>query len=116
MKKTSDILLRSNLPSFPRRGLRGVSLLLSPLLLTLFFFPSSASAAILGKPPNNLGLVNYWSLNEGTGTVATDASGTGNTGTLTGGPTWVTGKYGSAVSFDGTDDYVAVSDASPASW
>ncbi|GEM_PF-2447992 len=29
-----------------------------------------------------------------------------NTGTLVNGPAWVTGKYGSALSFDGTDDYV----------
>ncbi|MDO8594906.1 MAG: LamG domain-containing protein [bacterium] len=113
---SSAPLQRGSAESARRRGV--LFLLLSPLLLTLFSlfsFPSSASAAILGKPPNNLGLVNYWSLNEGTGTKATDASGTGNTGTLTGGPTWVTGRYGQAVSFDGTDDYVSITDNSLAS-
>lgn len=54
------------------------------------------------------GLVGYWPFNEGTGTVAIDKTGQGNDGTLTNGPTWVTGKYGKAVSFDGTDDYVSV--------
>src|SRR3989344_2491526 len=57
-------------------------------------------------PPTNLGLVGYWSMNEGTGTVAGDGSGNGNRGTLTGGPTWVDGKRGKALSFDGGDDKV----------
>jgi len=29
-----------------------------------------------------------------------------NTGNLTNGPTWVAGKFGGAVNFDGVDDYV----------
>ena len=41
-----------------------------------------AFGTALAKPPNNLGLVGYWSFNEGTGTKATDFSGNGNTGTL----------------------------------
>jgi len=57
-------------------------------------------------PPTNLGLVGYWSMNEGTGTVAGDGSGNGNRGILTGGPTWVDGKRGKAINFDGGDDYV----------
>jgi hypothetical protein len=40
-----------------------------------------------------------------TGTVWTDLSGSGNTGTLTNGPTFNTNNGGSIV-FDGTDDYV----------
>jgi hypothetical protein len=42
---------------------------------------------------------------EGSGTTAKDFSGYGNNGTLYG-PTWVDGKYGKALSFDGVDDYV----------
>ncbi len=56
--------------------------------------------------PDKNGLVGYWSLEDATGTKATDFSGQGNTGTLTNGPVWTTGKYGKAVSFDGTNDYV----------
>ncbi|MDO8495723.1 MAG: LamG-like jellyroll fold domain-containing protein [bacterium] len=53
------------------------------------------------------GLVGHWEFDEGSGTVATDSSGSGNTGTLTNGPTWVAGKVGSgAVRLDGTNDYV----------
>jgi len=52
------------------------------------------------------GLAGYWKLDENTGTSASDASTNGNTGTLTNGPTWTTGQIGSAVDFDGVDDYV----------
>ncbi len=48
----------------------------------------------------------YWKFDEGSGTTASDSSGNSNTGTLTNGPAWATGKYGSAVQFDGVDDYV----------
>ena len=33
-------------------------------------------------------------------------SGNGNDGNLTNGPTWVSGKIGGALSFDGVDDFV----------
>ena len=56
------------------------------------------------------GLVAYWSFDEGSGQTAYDASGNGNNGTLTNGPKWTKGKSGSALQFDGTDDYVEVSD------
>ncbi|MBD3365719.1 hypothetical protein GF360_00005, partial [candidate division WWE3 bacterium] len=52
------------------------------------------------------GPVAHWKFDDGTGTEAADSSGNGNTGTLTNGPTWTAGKYGKALSFDGTDDYV----------
>jgi hypothetical protein len=44
--------------------------------------------------------------NEGSGTQTIDSSGTGNTGTLINGPTWTTGKIGTALRFDRIDDYV----------
>lgn len=57
-------------------------------------------------------LVGYWAFNEGTGETAYDISGSGNAGTLTNGPTWVTGKVSGALSFDGSDDYVDVTHSS----
>src|SRR3989338_2687980 len=51
-------------------------------------------------------LVGYWGFEEGSGAMAYDGSNYGNTGTLTAGPSWTKGKVGSALSFDGTDDYV----------
>ncbi|MEN6333642.1 MAG: LamG-like jellyroll fold domain-containing protein, partial [Phycisphaerales bacterium] len=44
---------------------------------------------------------------EGAGTVAGDSSRNGNNGALMG-PTWVPGVFGSALKFDGVDDYVSV--------
>lgn len=53
-------------------------------------------------------LVGYWNFNEGIGTTVADSSGNSNNGTLsTFGngdpniPTWVTGKYGGGLSFNG---------------
>ncbi len=50
----------------------------------------------------------HWKLDSSSGTTATDSSGNSNTGTLTGGPTWVAGKIGNGLNFDGVDDRVNV--------
>ncbi len=50
-----------------------------------------------------------WKMDEGSGTSITDTSGNSNTGTLGTGnsaPTWVQGKIGKGMSFDGTNDYI----------
>ncbi len=52
--------------------------------------------------------VGSWSFEEGGGTIAADSSGNNNNGTLMNGPTWTTGQVGSALSFDGVDDYVEI--------
>ncbi len=72
------------------------------------------SGASLYKPPNNLGLVGYWSFDDATSTKATDFSGNGNVGTLSGSnlPAWVSGKKGNALNFNGTDSYVDAGNAS----
>jgi len=49
-----------------------------------------------------------WTFDEGSGTTAKDSSGNNNNGRLVGGPTWVPGKFGKALKFDGVDDYVEV--------
>ena len=58
--------------------------------------------------PSGTGLVGYWSMDEGSGSYATDSSGNKNTGILTNGPTWVDGKRGKALNFDGSNDYVSI--------
>ena len=70
-----------------------------------------AHASVIGMPGNNLGLVGYWSLNEGTSTIAHDFSGNGNNGTLSGStlPTWTSGKLGNALSFShSSSQYVSL--------
>src|SRR5256885_464185 len=57
------------------------------------------------------GLVAAYSFNEGTGTTVTDASGTGNTGTVSGTAWTAAGKYGGALSFNGTTAQVTIPDA-----
>ncbi len=71
---------------------------------------NSTGGAKLGKQPAALdsGLVGYWRFDEGSGTTTGDRSSNANTGTLTNGPTWTTGKYGSALLLDGTNDQVDI--------
>ncbi|MEK7315770.1 MAG: Ig-like domain-containing protein, partial [Candidatus Eisenbacteria bacterium] len=45
-----------------------------------------------------------YAFDEGAGTTTADGSGNGNTGNLANGPTWVAGKYGTALSFNASDD------------
>jgi hypothetical protein len=51
-----------------------------------------------------------WKLNENQGTIIQDTSGSGYTGAFAAGssaPTWTIGKNGSALKFDGVNDYVS---------
>jgi len=72
---------------------------------------------------NHGGPVGYWKFDEGSGTTTYDSSGNNNTGVIysastsciypaAGCPQWVQGKYGSALSFDGVEDYVSVPNSS----
>ncbi len=65
--------------------------------------------------PDTASQIIYYSFDEGSGTTAGDSIGSDNNGTLTNGPTWTAvdaGISGSALSFDGSDDVVAISNAS----
>ncbi len=54
------------------------------------------------------GLASHWKLDEGTGNISDDVSGNKNKGTLNNGVRWTSGKIGTALDFDGIDDYVKV--------
>jgi hypothetical protein len=56
-------------------------------------------------------LVAAWSFNEGTGDKVTDITGNGNDGNFIGSPNWVSGRYGMALEFDGSSNYVEVPDS-----
>ena len=71
-------------------------------ILTITYAPSF--------PGNTLAAA--WGFDAGSGSTAIDSSGNSNTGTLLNSPSWVAaGKFGSAILFDGTSQYVRVPDS-----
>ena len=56
-------------------------------------------------------LVAAFGFNEGGGTAVLDSSGNDNVGTISGAAWTPAGKYGAALSFNGTDSWVTVPDA-----
>jgi len=78
------------------------------VLLHHFLLPA---ALLLFVVQAHAGLIAHYTFNETSGTTATDSSGSGNTGTLTGmsGTEWTTGKVGGALNFNGLGGYVQLS-------
>ena len=58
------------------------------------------------------GLVAAYGFNAGSGSTAADSSAAGNTGSVSGASWNAAGRYGSALSFDGVNDWVTTPDAS----
>ena len=77
-------------------------LCISFMVMSLMFVGISSVESDLGTA------VGMWLFDEGSGDVAGDSSGMGNNGTIHGGAEWVDGMFGSALSFDGSDDYVEI--------
>jgi chitodextrinase len=71
-------------------------------------YSNTASATTSAQPG---GLVAAYSFDEGSGPVAADASGNGNTGAISGAAWAAQGRFANALSFDGVDDWVTISDA-----
>ena len=70
-------------------------------------YTATYEAGVATEPP---GLIAAWSFNAGSGTTAADVTGSGRTGTISGAAWTTQGKYGSALSFDGVNDWVTVAD------
>ena len=74
-------------------------------------YSAGAEATTATAPPTPPGLVGAWAFAEGAGTTTADSSGNGNAGTLAG-ASWTTlGRYGNALSFNGTNSTVRVADS-----
>ena len=77
---------------------------------------STASAEVAaampdGPTPGSAGLVAAYSFNAGSGSSVADSSGRGNAGVVSGAAWSGVGRFGSALSFDGVNDWVTVADA-----
>jgi hypothetical protein len=70
----------------------------------------SAQMQVVVQPQGSLVLALHLPFDEGSGTTAADTSGNGRNGTLSGGTTWITGKIGHALQFNGTTGEVTVPD------
>jgi hypothetical protein len=78
--------------------------IIAPAVATMYI-------ATFNAVPAQAGLVAAYSFNEGAGTSVTDFSGSGNVGT-TSNTTWSTsGRYGGALSFNGTSSRVNIADS-----
>ena len=71
--------------------------------------PASMSATSATSATS--GLVAAYGFDEGSGTTVTDASGNGNTGTITGATWAAAGKYGKALQLNGTNALVTIPNA-----
>lgn len=72
------------------------------------------SVTVASSPPPTsppLGLVAAYAFEEGAGTTVADASGTGNSGTITGASWTTAGRFGKALSFNGSTNWVTINDA-----
>lgn len=67
-------------------------------------------AAVDQTHPLARGLAGCWFLNEGAGRTVRDAAGCRRDGSLSGNPAWSWGSFGSAVDFDGNDDWISMGD------
>lgn len=69
------------------------------LLCSFFVTPQkTVHAGVLSRPPVSLGLIDYWSLDEGTGTTARDTASGNKDLTLGAGITWTQGKISKGLS------------------
>lgn len=91
-------------PSFPQHIYTG-------LIDDVRIYNRALSADEIRYLYNRKGPVGWWKFDEGTGssTIAYDSSGNSNNGSIYGASS-TAGKINSALSFDGTDDYVSVPD------
>lgn len=60
--------------------------------------------------------IGAWLFDEGKDNIATDSSVYKNDGKLVNNPSWVDGKFGKALSFDGVDDYVILPPITASNW
>jgi len=73
--------------------------------------PSNEASATVTSAPPPTGLVAAYGFDAGSGTTVADQSGNGNTGTITNATWATTGKFGKALTFNGSNAFVSVPDS-----
>ena len=66
---------------------------------------------VSSAPPPGGAPVGAWGFDEASGTAVSDGSGRGNNGTIAGATRTTAGRFGSALTFDGINDWVTVPDS-----
>ena|GEM_PF-3016466 len=87
------------------KKLFSVVLLISIMMLSVYVKVSSAADTLYQNDANTVLLLHF---NEAEGDTVADASSNANTGTISGGAGRGAGVFGSALNFDGVDDYVTI--------
>ncbi len=72
---------------------------------------ATVAVTVSNASPSPAGLVAAYGFNEGSGVQTRDASGQSTTGTLSNATWTATGKFGGALSFNGTSAWVTIADA-----
>lgn len=85
-------------------------------LIIVFTFLGIIAYSLNSNAIDPKACVGAWLFDEGNGNVAVDLSGNKNDGKLMNNPTWVDGKFGNALSFDGVDDYIALPPITMNNW
>ena len=85
----------------PGKSAGGMKCFVVALTAMLLAFLVAATAGALDED-----IVLYFRFDEGEGNEVVDQSGNGNDGMIQGNPAWVEGMAGTALEFNGTDDYV----------
>ena len=76
----------------------------SVVFVSLFMFLSQVSLAKVKSES----MVAVWLFDEGKENVVADSTGNGHDGKIEKGAKWVNGRFGKALEFDGTDDWVSI--------
>lgn len=76
------------------------------ILGLVFCLMAAGKAGALNGEVKEKGIAGYWNFDEGKGNEAKDLSGKENNGAIAGEPEWIKGAKGSALKFDGVNDYV----------
>ncbi|GEM_PF-286592 len=74
------------------------------------FSSATSSNAVLRVAPLRLDPIAHWTLDDGAGTTAADASGNGHDATLVNGPVWASGIVSNALVLDEVNDHLRAPD------